>query len=143
MPLPGNSINEWMTLAAVVRTAVKTQSRHERIEVRDSWRRDGRRLRGYLSEDSRTQPSRSRQRWNEASSSTEITGSALLNLSVQRKDLPVGFDWIALGLPGCQSTLEELDPVEIHSQSSSQNCPAGVITGTSTINDCVFFFRDQ
>ena len=59
------------------------------------------------------------------------------------KDLSVWLDWIALRFPGRQPTLEELNPGKMHGQSSMQNCPAGLITRTGTVNNGFFLFRDQ
>src|SRR5262249_11775912 len=62
---------------------------------------------------------------------------------VEVKDLSVGLDWIALRFPAGQSTLEELDSGNIPSQSSMQDCSAGFVARTSTVNDHVFFFGNQ
>ncbi len=48
------------------------------------------------------------------------------------KGLSIWFDWITISLPGSQSALEEPDPEELHSQSSTQNCSASFVTRACT-----------
>jgi hypothetical protein len=63
--------------------------------------------------------------------------------SVEVKDFIVGLDRIPLRFPGRQSALEKLDPEELKRQHPTQNRPTGFVARTRTVNNCIFFLRDQ
>src|SRR5215831_6122401 len=57
---------------------------------------------------------------------------------VEVKNLLVRFHRIITRFPGSQSPLEELDPVEMKCQCSTQHDPAGLIAWTGAVNNGIF-----
>src|SRR4029077_6212106 len=62
---------------------------------------------------------------------------------IKMKNLPVGLDRIALRFPRFEAAFEEFDLKKLQVQGSTQDGPAGLISGKSTVNDCLLILRDQ
>src|SRR5215813_634599 len=74
---------------------------------------------------------------------TKSSGKGSEIWRIQVKHFVIRFDRVPFLLPGCQSALEEFDPIEMKRQCATQNGVAGFVAWTGAVNNCVFFSWDE